>query len=686
MLTVLLFSVALLVIYLGSFGFPEWATQILMNQLNRGSFVIDPALVQFHPLEGVVLRDVKVYRKGAVGPAALEAEEIVGDVDIMAPFTGAQFVQELKISRGIYRPGMMKGKPRKARPVEREDVVAIELSDMDFRGVRLKKVYFKLRSFGMTMYAEDIRAVVGEESGAENMTGKASYERDQKVLDVSVETTFDPHILLPLISAWKMRSSEKLINRFDFAGMAPRCTIDFRRSFREGRRLSLDGKVWMQDCAYRGVDILRFDAQTHLEITDRASTLSVGPMLVVRPEGITSGKFTVRPEKGTVDFDVESSFSPRALASMIGVFTNEVAQKVRLEGAFTISARGVAGLKDRSLHDITGSAHGRGVGYRDILTDQYSFDLAIKGATNTLSNVKGRLFDADFDAGLELFAPSGSSTTCWYTAHFNTHNADFEQIAKILSSDPERDYEGMFSTRFNLKGPLSTNHSQLVEGDVHLKIRDGRVLLLPIFGGLSQYMAKIVPGLDFVLRQGDAKADFVVGAGKMHSDNVGIEGDVLSLKGKGDYYLNQNLDFTVQLTLMKSHPLVGKLLRVITWPISKLFEFRLQGTTTEPEWYPINFSSELLERLGLGKRNNGTDKPDETGAPVDPDEPGESGDAPDRPRRPSDLPGAILKRVGLGNLTKSNDSPAKSADTGENGEQKGDDQDAEITPGGTGSE
>ena len=248
---------------------------------------------------------------------------------------------------------------------------------------------------------------------------------------------------------------------------------------------------------------------------------------------------------------------------------------------------------------------------------------------------------------------------------------------------------GKFSTRINLNGPLSTNHSQLVQGDVYLKIRDGRVFLLPIFGGLSQYMAKIVPGLDFVLRQGDARADFVVGGGMMSSDNVAIEGDVLSMKGKGHYHLNQDLDYTVQLKLMKSHPLVGKLLRVITWPISKLFEFRLQGTVSEPEWYPINFSSELLERLGLGKRKRNGDAPGETRKPAEtsgdvvaPDESEKPADASDKPGKPASLPGQILKRVGLGKLTKIGAAPADPADSDEDGEKKSDAQDAGNTPGG----
>ena len=52
---------------------------------------------------------------------------------------------------------------------------------------------------------------------------------------------------------------------------------------------------------------------------------------------------------------------------------------------------------------------------------------------------------------------------------------------------------------------------------------------------------------------------------------------------------------------MKSHTFVAKIIGVITYPISKLFEFQVGGTRDNPEWQPINFSTELLKRIGIKK-------------------------------------------------------------------------------------
>ena len=76
--------------------------------------------------------------------------------------------------------------------------------------------------------------------------------------------------------------------------------------------------------------------------------------------------------------------------------------------------------------------------------------------------------------------------------------------------------------------------------------------------------------------------------------------------------LEGNLDYHVQLTLMREHNLVAKLLRVLTYPVSKLFEFRVRGPIEDPKWYPTNFSGDLLIKLGAGNGDNDWSE-DETG-------------------------------------------------------------------------
>jgi len=38
----------------------------------------------------------------------------------------------------------------------------------------------------------------------------------------------------------------------------------------------------------------------------------------------------------------------------------------------------------------------------------------------------------------------------------------------------------------------------------------------------------------------------------------------------------------------------ASVLRVLTFPVSKLFEFTLQGTVEDPEWRPTNLPKQLF--------------------------------------------------------------------------------------------
>ena len=97
-------------------------------------------------------------------------------------------------------------------------------------------------------------------------------------------------------------------------------------------------------------------------------------------------------------------------------------------------------------------------------------------------------------------------------------------------------------------------------------------------------MTKYVPGVDFILEQTDARADFSVRDGKVSSDEILVEGGIITLSGSGDYYFNRNLDFKVKVRLLKKKTVLGKIVQFVTDPISELFEFKLKGTLAEPDW------------------------------------------------------------------------------------------------------
>jgi len=127
-----------------------------------------------------------------------------------------------------------------------------------------------------------------------------------------------------------------------------------------------------------------------------------------------------------------------------------------------------------------------------------------------------------------------------------------------------------------------------------MNITEGRIFQIPLFGGLSDFLTRVIPGMSVLLRQTDVQASFVIADGKIHSDEILIEGDIFSLVGQGDYYLDGTLDFTVQVKLLRKHTLAADVFRFVTHPVSKMLEFHLGGTLDSPRWRPVHIPKEVF--------------------------------------------------------------------------------------------
>jgi hypothetical protein len=207
------------------------------------------------------------------------------------------------------------------------------------------------------------------------------------------------------------------------------------------------------------------------------------------------------------------------------------------------------------------------------------------------------MWDGTFEAHSEIVLHENGDVVT-YGCQFD--KCDFSKVTATFSTNAT-EMRGKFYAAMDGSFVLSSNALDTLTARGRMSVDDGRIFQLPVFGGLTGMLSKIIPGLDFVIAQSDMSAEFTVQDRTVSSDKINIDGDVLSLAAKGSSTFDGELDYAIQVKLMSEHSVVAKLIRAITWPISKLMEFRLKGTREDPDWYPINFSAELLERVGLKK-------------------------------------------------------------------------------------
>ena len=594
------------IFHLRTSGFPDWMVSMTMKQVDLGSYHWETDAIKFDILKGFILDNVRVYRKKVIGPAALDARQVTVSLNPLAFMSGGSVLREVRVSDGEIRPFLAAGPEEPTLTNAASEVNAafhVVVDNCRILGVDVESMSSKVHAQESRVRFDDVRAALKNKNMRGDFSGIVEYDADTRLVDARIVTRLDPHILLPLIRECDLPFTAELVQRFNFRNSRPECKLRITRQCGSNSVISVDGRFRLQNGSYMDVDLLRADGIVHLNFSDTNSTVAVHPLLVVRNEGNATGGFTVDLDKSNVQFEAVSAVNPAALLRMAGVFTNDEMDVFHFNGPVKVSVKGAASYDDISGADFEGMIEANDMGIGSFNVDKCSFGMKMLGSTNTVSEIKATAYGGEVSGSAIFVAPEGTCTDTTYSIKGKIKDADFSKITNLMKAE-RADYNGKLTANLKLDGILGAGNGKTASGEGRIGIKDGRVFMLPVFGGLSHIMTKVIPGLDFVLRQSDASADFTIKNGVIHTDEARIEGDILSLTGRGDYNIAGKLDFDVQLKLLKPKTFFSKVVNFALYPISKLFEFRLRGTDDNPNWYPINFSKDILEELHLSDKSN----------------------------------------------------------------------------------
>lgn len=157
---------------------------------------------------------------------------------------------------------------------------------------------------------------------------------------------------------------------------------------------------------------------------------------------------------------------------------------------------------------------------------------------------------------------------------------------------------GKSSGKFVFRFPRSMGDDiSKLNGEGSFRIEKGQVLRMKGFAGLLDLLASHIPGVSLFTDSTQASCSYVIDNGILKSDDIYIEGTVFSIKMYGQQDLvNDKLDFTVRVQFTKKDSMVGQLLHPLAWPFTKLLlEFKLTGSSEEPQWEYISVIDRVLE-------------------------------------------------------------------------------------------
>ena len=166
-------------------------------------------------------------------------------------------------------------------------------------------------------------------------------------------------------------------------------------------------------------------------------------------------------------------------------------------------------------------------------------------------------------------------TTPFWEAEINAQGVDFPSLTRLYFGYESS--QGLASGQYKFRSRLGQELEMAGKGRV--RVQDGNVFDIPLFGPLSEIISKILPGVGYETAR-LASADFEIAERRIRTRNLVIEGLGFSLHGEGTIGFPQgDMDMGIRIN---ARGIPG----VVFYPVSKLFEYVSDGTFSDPKWRP----------------------------------------------------------------------------------------------------
>jgi hypothetical protein len=481
----------------------------------------------------------------------------------------------------------------------------LQLKDVDVLDLRAKHVSVKqVRSSGGVLSFDGIRVEFPDKDVPMSVTGHAELNIPAQRVSGDVHGQARQANIRPMLQALDIANCYQFIDAFTGVTVPVDAGCKFDVNLRNSDlRIFLD--LHPTGGAYRGV---RFEsAQGNIDIRVfvrnhcQNAHINVGPIAARFPGGESmSGAvfYENTNDVGYVSFrDVKSVTSLSNALAVADILNDGTLDCLQPETPPVIMLNGTVAV------DPANAASNRLDGSISFASGKF-FGIPLKEASSLF---KLRAEKVDFihaeasmphggkiqGAGAISF-PGYREDLAAFSVDLSGEDLSLSDIAETLGLEVGN-REGTVSGTFQMEAPLSTSLVSRVNGKGRVKIENGHLARLNLFAGLTDYLAKNIPGISSLVDQSNAEMEFTMTNGVIRTENLTISGDVFFISGFGSYSIpDDHLDFTARVRLFKNDSFIGKLTSPFTWTFSKLLlEFNVRGPIDKPEWNYIS----VLERL-----------------------------------------------------------------------------------------
>jgi hypothetical protein len=285
-----------------------------------------------------------------------------------------------------------------------------------------------------------------------------------------------------------------------------------------------------------------------------------------------------------------STADPLPVARAIGHKIGQAIEDFRFSSAPRVHINGVVPIRDEEKADVVFIIEGGPFHWENFNIPRIAGNLHWKGMTLALNNVSANLYGGD--ARGHAFFRFRDKQPAEYEFGVVTTNTMLQPLMADVFSATNR-IEGLLSgTLVVTRG--DTADWRTWDGYGLLRLRDGFIWEIPLFGVVSPVLNSINPGLGNS-RANAGRCSFNMTNGVMYSDDLEIQASAMRLQYTGTVDLYTRINARVEAELLRDVWLVGPLVSTVFWPVSKMFEYRVTGTLSDPKLDPVYIVPKLMQ-------------------------------------------------------------------------------------------
>lgn len=357
---------------------------------------------------------------------------------------------------------------------------------------------------------------------------------------------------------------------------SPAVRLGIRGSSHDPETWTGDGTVALLRTRFRGVWMNSATANIHLG----DGALSFKDLRVTREEGNGTGSFTYDYKRHEVRLEhVKTTLRPAEAIFWVEPKLFKVVAPYKFRNPPSVTANGVVqfrGGKNTRLEIAVEAPTGMDYLFlgKTLPIERVRGDLLLTDDRVQLREVAGTLFEGAVRGTADI---SIAKNDPHYSASVTVDGIDFPRLTDLYFK-----YEtarGLLSGTYDFQG--IDDDARTMHGTGKIKVSNGDVFAIPIFGPLSGLIAAIIPGAGYSVAK-QATASFSIKEGVIRTDDFKVSGKLFGMVGRGDvHFLENKLDFDIRIDANGPG--------VLLTPVYSLFEYKGEGPLSKPNWHPKNF-------------------------------------------------------------------------------------------------